>query len=487
MATIAAQSTSREHVGAAVGLAANGDTVTIPAGDSIWTTNLTATKAITLQGAGAGSTILRDGVLTGPFMKWNMVPGLPFRMTGIEFHNGGRVIPANNGNIQLLDPSGTGNTNGHSCRIDHCVFDHLNGNVLTPDSVFGVIDHNIFLADPGQVIYCRMSWWNGGDHGDGSYADASMLGTDRFIFIEDCEFVGDVGKDHAPIDGSSGARVVFRKNTVTRGHLALHGTDSGNRRHGARSFEWYDNDFFGDNSSGIVGNVRSGTGVIYDLRATGYRALSPGSKITLDTHRQENAFQVFGGAHGTNLWDVNKPGGPFATGTVATSGTLTFTVAGTPWTNDQWKYYSVKKTSGSSSGAQFALIMSNTANSITYKPNSFGPGNMVTAPGDTFAFWQVIHSMDQVGRTRGSLLSGNPPAVPPGYNDQITEPLYMWNVTTTEGPIIDFGGVVGSIRYGEHIISGTPKPGYTPYIYPHPLVSGGVPPVTSAPLILRKF
>ncbi len=38
----------------------NGDTIRIPAGTFTWTSKVTVTKAITLQGAGAGTTIIDD-------------------------------------------------------------------------------------------------------------------------------------------------------------------------------------------------------------------------------------------------------------------------------------------------------------------------------------------------------------------------------------------------------------------------------------------
>src|SRR6266478_6347127 len=57
-------------------LAVDGDTITLPAGTFTWTTTLTISKAITLQGAGVGSTIIKDGMSNGAaFMKWNLVAG----------------------------------------------------------------------------------------------------------------------------------------------------------------------------------------------------------------------------------------------------------------------------------------------------------------------------------------------------------------------------------------------------------------------------
>src|SRR5262249_49396910 len=43
-------------------IASNGDTVTMPPGTFTWTSGVTLTKSITLQGAGVGHTIIRDAV-----------------------------------------------------------------------------------------------------------------------------------------------------------------------------------------------------------------------------------------------------------------------------------------------------------------------------------------------------------------------------------------------------------------------------------------
>src|SRR5436190_8817507 len=61
------------------------------------------------------------------------------------------------------------------------------------------------------------------------------------------------------------------------------------------------------------------------------------------------------------------------------------------------------------------------------------------------------------------------PPLPPGWNNQVTEPCYMWN----NGPEqVRFSSGAGTIRAGEHFFHDTPMPGYTPYTYPHPLVTG---------------
>jgi hypothetical protein len=87
-ATIRPASCSRGDVGSAVNSAQNGDTVVIPAGTCTWTTALVIEKAITLQGAGIDVTNIRSAVGSGPVLLWqNVSTGLP-RLTGISFFNG---------------------------------------------------------------------------------------------------------------------------------------------------------------------------------------------------------------------------------------------------------------------------------------------------------------------------------------------------------------------------------------------------------------
>ncbi|MGE0762139.1 MAG: hypothetical protein AB7N80_02560 [Bdellovibrionales bacterium] len=71
---------------------------------------------------------------------------------------------------------------------------------------------------------------------------------------------------------------------------------------------------------------------------------------------------------------------------------------------------------------------------------------------------------------------------------RVAEPLYVWNNSGTGKPetpgILEYtpdecgNGLKSAdfIKVGRDFISGIPKPNYTKYIYPHPLVSGYVPP-----------
>jgi len=87
--------------------------------------------------------------------------------------------------------------------------------------------------------------------------------------------------------------------------------------------------------------------------------------------------------------------------------------------------------------------------------------------------------IDQVGRGRGTLLSGDSPS-PAAWPNQQYEPVYTWgnllggaDVNTQHAPV----------QLGRDLILNTPKPGYEPFVYPHPLVtqSGDSPPPPGPP------
>jgi hypothetical protein len=465
-ATVYHSNGSAANVQALHNAAQNGDTITLPTGTFTWTTSVSMTKAITLQGSGVGNTIVKDGRPSGAFLVWTLAANMPSRMTGIEFQDAGGTNQEYNGLIAIFGAT----TDGRTMRVDHCKFDHLNGVNLNPNDVIGVIDHNTFLVTPTRIpIYAYNKNWNGQPFSAGSWSDTSHFGTAKFLFIEDNIFTFDVGTAYAVIDCYGGSRWVFRYNTVTRGHLEIHGTDSAGRWRGGRAFEVYNNSFTGPTLADFFINGRSGIFAVHDNTTTGIT----GPNIHLAVYRMFYPFWQ-GGADGANVWDVNHPGGPFYIGTAATasSGT-TVTVFGNPnWTTNQWAGYSVRRTTnlGGANGVTFGEILSNANNTLTYTNNgSFPLPNLSFAAGDSLEIRKVDQAMDQPGRSGGSLVLNDPPTLPPGWNNQITDPCYEWNNTKTEGGSFHFSSGSAVIRANEHYFNSTVKPGYTPYTYPHPL------------------
>ena len=166
-----------------------------------------------------------------------------------------------------------------------------------------------------------------------------------------------------------------------------------------------------------------------------------------------------------NVWDVDSPNA-FFTGTAASANSGRTVTVTANWTTDQWKGYVLHRLSAG--GTQnFGEILSNTANTLTWASATFGT-EMTIAGGNALEIRKVLHLLDQPGRGQGSLITGNPPVSPQGWNNQVTEPCYAWG-NAPQAPV--FAPNTAIVRANEHFFDNTPMPGYTPYVYPHPLVT----------------
>jgi hypothetical protein len=119
----------------------------------------------------------------------------------------------------------------------------------------------------------------------------------------------------------------------------------------------------------------------------------------------------------------------------------------------------------------FSYIQSNTSNTITFANDIFG-GHPPYAIGNVIVINKVDPSLDQAGAGQSTLISGDNPTPPPGFN-QIAEPCYIWNNTNDGNPYNNFEPETANIQEGIHYFNNTILPGYVPYTYPHPLVIGG--------------
>jgi hypothetical protein len=187
------------------------------------------------------------------------------------------------------------------------------------------------------------------------------------------------------------------------------------------------------------------------------------------------SFSPWGGADGTNGWDKNNVGNPFYSGTLTGVSGNTVTINGAGWIPNQWQGYTLKRNAGG-----FSYIQNNTSNTITFANDLFG-GHPPYAVGNVISINKVHQSMDQAGAGQSTLISGNNPTPPPGFN-QIAEPCYIWNNTNDGSPFNSFDPETANIQQGIHYFNNTILPGYTPYTYPHPLVIGSPTPRPSSPV-----
>src|SRR5581483_5086303 len=284
-------------------LAQNGDTIVLPAGTFTWATRVNINKAITLEGAGVGSTVVRDGVQSGQLIQWTLAANYPSRITGIEFQDGGGSQKNAPGGIIHIDGS---NMNGSTFRFDHNKLNNVNGQFVN-DTVIGVVDHNTFVIDrlsPPLDIYGTR--WDGQDNGDGSWAAPTGFGSSQFLFIEDNVFTTDnpPPAQKGVTDAYNGARFIFRYNEVHDGVVTNHGTESTGRGRGCRAMEIYNNNFIGTNLNKFIGGSRSGVVLMHENSISGY--WDGLTTFSLENYRTHMTFAPWSGADGTNAWDVNS-------------------------------------------------------------------------------------------------------------------------------------------------------------------------------------
>jgi hypothetical protein len=467
---INAASPSLTDVRRAIASAVPGDTVIVPAGTAAWTSCLAITKSITIQGqtttnsdngTASDQTILVDNLVRvgggQGYFHCSTNTGQLLRITGITFSGlGGIQTVMFNGAIRF-----SGNA-GVPVRIDHCHFMHLNHSpmITVYDGLNGVSDHNIF---DDFVNQCFSHSINGAGYGDAAWADRANYGSGNFFFMEDnyiwlSSYSGGAG---GAVDSFRGAKYVFRHNHVFNSVTLGHSTGSSDPRgRGVRAMEIYNNDFYYSNTGGLDGTT-SGSLIAHDN--TFYGTLVTGWHLQV-----YRAFWSYGapfyGADGSNVWDVNDPQ-LYESGVATGGSTSTLIDTSKNWSANQWSSYSVKRTEDNA----MAWITGNTNNTL----DLYTWQNINWRAGNHYQIHKVLIVLDQPGRGKGDLISGNPPT-PVGWPHQEQEPCYSWNnLHSPGGEHLNFVlAASDTIHQNADFYNDTPMPGYVPYVYPHPLVSG---------------
>jgi len=424
---IAVTSCSLPDVQAAVDRAVDGDEVTIPAGNCTWSAPVVfADKNVYVRGAGIGQTVITSNQEFIFYVGISNPAKGSFRIGNMTLTGGVTtdVIKVTSAAIAAV-PSGR-------WRIDHIHFNFRSSQrsgVHVSGVNYGLVDHNVFDWYQGIVIRHSFGLNSEDCSGLGSnyatYAGnfASSLpadfGTNNFVFVEDNTFTS-YRNDGVPMDvydsSAGGGRVVFRYNNVKNGRFYNHWTRG--CEVAAQVMEVYNNSWtLGSTSNadpGQVARIEGGTGVFFNNYST-YNNGAP--YIVLDDRRSggfggpvsnEAGAGTWGYCDGTHKWDGN---------------------AGDP-----------------------------------------------SAPG-----WPCL---GQIGRAPGVSLA----ALAAGTAEQASAPFYLWNNGTDPGCATG-GGCTNSIGaypapasyirntphpngQVDYMDNNTPKPGYSPYAYPHPLVSG---------------
>jgi hypothetical protein len=230
-------------------LAQDGDTITLPSGTFVWTTGITITKGITLQGAGYDLTTLARGGWTGRMINiQGLSSDLPVRVTGIRFDS----PVGQNGELTSIYVRGTGCASwGYTqIRIDNCYFYGGERDIFFQHRAYGVVDHCVFNNTATALLVY-------GDD-DCAWSRTMQFGTAEAVFIEDNLFTSDGNLTYFDNLGGlyTGGRYTWRHNTFdltqappssfgqlvsAHGNQAYwQGTNNWNR--GGIMCEFYDND-----------------------------------------------------------------------------------------------------------------------------------------------------------------------------------------------------------------------------------------------------
>jgi len=254
------------------GVTSDGATVDIPAGTCTWTSTLTynATHSMTILGAGSQSivgggdvTTIIDNASPNQMLQITTTAGKTFRLSGITF-KGATGATGFNGTVSISGYS-------QAVRVDHVHFNALNDLAVGLTGwEYGVVDHCLFdLTGVHNGVRVEHANWNNGINGDASWSDDTAFGTNKAIYIEDNICNGDSNGGWID-DADNGAHLVLRHNTMNNCYFQVHDQTGDNR--GPRMFEVYQNNFQWTNTGASTTSLslRDGTGLLWGNTSSHY-------------------------------------------------------------------------------------------------------------------------------------------------------------------------------------------------------------------------
>ena len=475
---------SQGNVQTLVNGAATGDIITIPSGTFSWTGTLTINKGVTLQGTGkTTSTIQNNNATSGMLAATSDGDGhITLSNFGIQqvANNGG----ANGRQALVLDRNDATiyTVLIHDCKFDsnaifnYMVFCAANGFVFWNCDFIGSGVNG--LGGISMVCSKYGAGTSGSPYGWNTASTMGALDTTglRNTYIEDCTL------SNAPTGGTNAddnARMVFRYCTVTDAVVANHGQDTS--QYGMRHDEIYNCTFHNVNGSTLnVGGWMSCRGGTFAWHDNVIEA-PPSGKASYNLICQQ--INRAGGpgscqtAHPAN----RQAGRGWSSGSSSTSGNPVVAANGTGETSDPGYIWN---NTGAGSGLSFVGI-------DQYSPDDCGNGQL-----DTLTFTcNITNGSNQI--TNVTITTNAGFAVPPSVANNLDVTMGIYDSTgnffaqgttitgiagttlTLSNSALSGGTGVslksGYITLGTDVIFGTPKPGYTPYTYPHPLRAGGTP------------
>jgi hypothetical protein len=346
---------------------ADGDVITLPAGDCVWdqqftvsfTANVTVSGATVCTGDGApgldnlsctDNTIIEDGVGSPTGFTWviNCASGKTFRLSGLTF------IPHAGTSVGKLFNFSGGPWPFSNLRIDHTHWynwPNISDYMVQILDNFGVMDHNLFVDSFEDAFEINMQDYAGDQHGDGSWNSDTLPGSGNAFFVEDNHFEStQMTNGSQPIIGSDGGgtRTVVRYNTLVNHAVSGHGTETPGRGRGQRYYSAYNNAFVCNQSAGhncqFADQFRSGTGFFFNNTLT-YENISHNPNwtpaVSIQAYRNSNSLGGWGWGDGTGPWDQNDGQafvGSQSTLTSANNSTNQYGDTSQTWTDHQFQW-----------------------------------------------------------------------------------------------------------------------------------------------------
>jgi hypothetical protein len=272
MTVHAAATSSLADVTAAYNLCNNGDTLTIPAGTSSWTSALTVAKTnLIIQGAGSSSTILTGGSGgNGALFNMTAESANGIRITGINFQSCG----LDSGGITFSKTGSPYCTGTKNLRVDNCLFSNYdNPAIQFFGDVSGVVDHCTWNGGPTSSSCVHVFGSDDPTAPNGLSGPPFTLGTSSAIYIEDSTINYTTHMQHF-IASRLGSRYVIRYctfNWLTNTDwdaIDAHDQYEGPTDRGSFTWEVYNNLFINGTGGGTdrVFHLRGGQGAVFGNR-----------------------------------------------------------------------------------------------------------------------------------------------------------------------------------------------------------------------------
>ena len=225
-ATTNAASCSQSDVQKAVNASAVGDTVVVPSTPCIWSAPVNLTFGITLQGGGAGSTVI---TASGGTALINIQPNAtaiansqPITVTGFTLDGGGSSLVI----LQITGAGDSGTIPFRSVIIGNNTFQNNspttsgNGAISITGQVRGVIYQNTF--DKCDVIVKNMGNDTTTEWANTAYNGVSYGSSDNLFFEDNTIMYSSsyAGQDPGWVENGQGGRIVMRYNTWNQANAA---------------------------------------------------------------------------------------------------------------------------------------------------------------------------------------------------------------------------------------------------------------------------